>query len=64
LTGCSACNESELDLYVIGDGAEIGPHAFAHTIVGTFERDAPFEYTAVFFRMEAGGGINRVCFSP
>jgi hypothetical protein len=37
----------KLDLYFVGDGAEVGPHAVADRIVGALEHQAAVEAGAV-----------------
>jgi hypothetical protein len=51
LFGGRACagHQTELDLYLVGDGAEVGPHAVADRVIGALEDQAAFEGSAVAF---------------
>ena len=49
-TSCAAGQHPELDLDLIGDGADISPHAFADGKIGTLEIERAFENRLIALR--------------
>src|SRR5574340_1379107 len=52
--GCRGGGQPELDLYFVGDGAVVGPHAFADAVVAALQHEAAFEHADIAFLTERG----------